>query len=477
MKKKLIIFLLPLAMLISCVDSLIEDGYNIDKKNASTVPPETLFTNALKNFSDILTTPNVNNNNFRLYVQHWATTTYLQEPRYDMTSRTIPQALWQAMYRDVIADLKEAKTLLEEDELMDATEKANQIAQSEILEVYAWSVLVNAFGDIPYSEAFTYEIPLPKYDDAETVYNDILARLDGALAMLDAGAKGFEDGDLLYEGDIAQWVKFGNSLKLKLAMIVADVNPSAGALVAEAAPNVFKGLADNASFPYISSPPNNNPLSANLNPLYSQRQDYVMAAALVDSMNAYNDPRREFYFTDVEGEYIGGKYGFLNAYPDFSHVSEVIIDPELEAVLLGYDEVEFYLAEAVERGFIGGDASEHYNNAISASIEYWTGAPDGNYLTQEDVVYSSEDYKKLIGVQKWIALYNRGFDAWTEWRRLDYPNLLPPSEADGAPAGLQVPVRMIYPINEQTLNGAARAAAADAIGGDVTATKLFWDVN
>lgn len=479
MKKKLIIFLLPLAMLVSCVDSLIEDGYNVDKKNPSSVPPETLFTNALKNFSDVLTTPNVNTNNFRLYVQHWATTTYLQEPRYDMTSRTIPQALWQTMYRDVIADLKEAKKLLEEDELIDPAQKANEIAQSEIMEVYAWSVLVNAFGDVPYSEAFTYEIPLPKYDDAETVYSDILARLDVALGQLDAGADGFGDGDLLYDGDVAQWVKFGNSLKLKLAMIVADVNPSAGTLVAEAAPNVFTELADNARFPYISAPPNNNPLSANLNPLYSQRQDYVMASALVDQMNALNDPRRPFYFTDVDGAYIGGKYGFLNAYPDFSHVSEVIIDPELEAVLLGYDEVEFYLAEAVERGFIGGDAETHYDNAITASIEYWTGSDAGAaaYLGQGDVVYSSATYKEKIGTQKWLALYNRGFDAWTEWRRLDFPVLLPPSEADGAPAGLQVPVRMIYPINEQTLNGAAREAAASAIGGDVTSTKLFWDVN
>jgi hypothetical protein len=479
--KKIIIFLIPLAFFASCVDSLVEDDYNYDQKSATVAPPETLFTNALKNVTDVLTTPNVNTNNFRLYVQHWATTTYLQEPRYDLTSRTIPQALWQTLYRDVIADLKEAKRLLEIDQLLDATVKTNQLAQIEVLEVFAWSVLVNAFGDVPYTEAFIYEKPLPKYDDAATIYYDILSRLDAALALMNTDADGFGNGDLLYEGDMAQWVKFGNSLKLKLAMILADVDPdTAGPLVAAAAPNVFASADDNARFPYISSPPNNNPLSANLNPLYSQRQDYVIAGAFVDKMNALNDPRRPFYFTDVDGDYVGGNYGFLNAYADFSHVGEMVIDPEFEALLLDYVEVEFLLAEAVERGFIAGDAADHYNKAVTASILYWGGTEveAQAYLAQPGVAYATAGatFQEKIGNQKWIALYNRGFDAWVEWKRLDYPTILPPSGGT-APADLAIPVRLIYPINEQTLNGASREAASSAIGGDLATTKLFWDVN
>ncbi len=472
--------MIPLAILTSCVDSLIEDGYNKDPKNASEAPPETLFTNALKNFSDVLTTPNVNTNNFRLYVQHWSTTTYLQEPRYDMTSRTIPQALWQTMYRDVIADLKEARRLLEADQFIDPTLRDNQLAQIEIMEVYAWSVLVNAFGNVPYSEAFIYEKPLPKYDDAETIYLDILSRLDAAIASIDAAEDGFGSGDVLYEGDMEQWTKFGNSLMIKLAMVLADVSPDvARPYVEAAANNVMTSSADNARFPYLSAPPNNNPLSANLNPLYSQRQDYVIAEALVDEMNALNDPRRPFYFTDVEGAYIGGEYGFQNDYPEFSHVSDIIIDPELEAVLLSYSEVEFYLAEALERGYtVPGVAATHYNNAITASILYWGGtqAEADTYIAQPEVAYSSAEYKSKIGTQKWLALYNRGFDAWVEWKRLDYPQIQPPT-GEGITEALVIPTRLIYPINEQTLNGASRDAAASAIGGDLVSTKLFWDVN
>ena len=153
MKNRLVIFL-AVVLLSSCVDSL--DDYNIDQKRPSSAPAPTLFTSALKNLADAITTPSVNNNNFRLYIQQWATTTYLQEPRYDMTSRIIPQNLWQSMYKDVIADLRESKRLLNNDAFLAADAKAVQIAQIEVIEIYAWSVLVNTFGNVPYSQAMDF---------------------------------------------------------------------------------------------------------------------------------------------------------------------------------------------------------------------------------------------------------------------------------------------------------------------------------
>ena len=476
--RKLIIAFLSAMCLTACVDSL--DDYNIDQKRASKVPPETLFTNAVKELSDALTTPNVNNNNFRLYIQQWATTTYLQEPRYDLTSRIIPQNLWQSIYKDVLSDLHESKRLMDADALMDATEKKTKLAQIDVIEVYAWSVLVNTFGNVPYSEAFNYQNPVPKYDDAITIYNDILVRLDAALTSLSTGSNGFQNGDPLYRGDIPKWIKFGNSLKLKLAMVIADVNvDKAKTLAQEAAPGVFKGNEDNARFPYLTTPPNNNPLSANLNPDFSTRQDYVIASAFTDALNTLNDPRRQFYFTTVGGQYKGGNYGFANSYADFSHVSDKVIAPAFEALLIDYSEVEFLLAEAIERGFaVGGTAAGHYNAAIEASIVYWGGTltDAATYLAQPSVGYvtATGTYKQKIGTQKWIALNNRGYDAWIEWRRFDFPVLLPPTGGT-APAGLAIPVRLIYPINEQTLNGVNREAAATAIGGDLASTKLFWD--
>jgi len=468
-----------MVLMASCVDSL--DDYNVDQKRATEVPPATLFTGAVKELTDVITTPDVNINNYRFYVQHWTTTQYLDEPRYNMTTRLIPQNVWQTLYRDVLADLKESKRLVELDISVTEEVRSNQLAQIEIMEVYSWSVLVNTFGDVPYTEALNPDNSLPSYDDAETVYNDILTRLDAALIRIDIGFNGFEGADIMYEGQMDNWVKFGNSLKLKLAMVIADVNPSlAQGLVEAAAPNVFTGNMDNGAFPYLNAPPNNNPVSEEINPLFTSRQDYIVANTLVDAMNELNDPRRPYYFTQVGGEFKGGMYGFSNSYSDFSTINPTITDPTFEALLLDYSQVEFLLAEAVERGFnVEGSAEEHYNNGIAASIAYWGGIADETtaYLAQQDVNYSSAsgDWRQKIGNQKWISLYNRGYDAWLEWRRLDAPDLQPPA-IEGA-SDLIIPKRVIYPINEQTLNGTNRTAAGQAIGGDDGATYLWWDIN
>lgn len=479
MRKIHIYIVFATVMLIaSCVDSL--DDYNLDQKRATVVPAATLFTGAVKNMTDLLTSPSVNTNNFRFYVQHWTTTQYLDEPRYNMTSRLFPQATWQGLYRDVLLDLSESKRLVMEDEITAENVRNNQMAQIEIMEVYAWSILLNTFGDIPYSEALNPENSLPAYDDAETVYKDILSRLDASFLVIDPTVRGFTTGDVLYNGQMAQWLKFGNSLKLKLAMVTADVDPAgAKTRVEAAAPQVFTSNEDNAGFGYLNAPPNNNPISSNVKGPLNTREDYVIANTLVDAMNSLNDPRRQQYFSQVDGKFIGGKYGFPNNFATTSTVSAKVADPTLEALLLDYSEVEFLLAEAVERGFnVGGTAADHYNKAVTASVTYWggTAAEAATYLAQPGVNYASAvgDWKEKIGNQKWIALYNRGFDAWVEWRRLDAPRLSPPAiEGTGA---LTIPKRLIYPINEQTLNGANREAASQAIGGDLAETKLWWDI-
>jgi hypothetical protein len=474
--KKLFILICPLILLVSCVKN--KEDYNLDQKNAVAVPASTLFTGATLNLTNAVTTPSVNSNVFRLYVQHWTTTSYLDEPRYNMTARTIPLALWQSLYRDVLSDLNESKRIINADALLSAAQKSNELAQIEILQVYAWSVLVNTFGNIPYTQALNPDNTQPVYDDAATVYTNLLSRLSTALSTINTSATGFTGADLLYKGSMSSWIKFGNSLKLKLAMVIADVNPTlAGTAVKEAAANVFTANADNASFPYTSSTPTNNPIADNLNPLLTSRKDYIAANTLVDKMNSLNDPRRQYYFAPLNGQYTGGVYGFTNVYTSFSPINPKIYALDFPGLLLDYSEVQFLLAEAVERGFITGSAASYYNNGITASIAYWGGsATDAStYLSNTAVAYTtaSGSYKQKIGTQKWIALYNRGYDAWTEWRRLDYPVLLPPTGGN-APAGLAIPTRLIYPPTEASLNTNYKAAAT-AIGGDSPTTKLFWD--
>lgn len=484
--KKILILILPFLLLTACVDSL--DDWNVDQKKASSVPARTFFTSAVKQISDILTTGNVNNNNYRMFVQYWATTTYLDEPRYSMTARTYSQNFWTAIYYSLV-DLKEARRLVEADASLVPAVKNNQLALIGIMEVYAWNALVNTFGDVPYTEALNPTNSLPKYDDAATIYNDLLARLDASLALLTPTEGNFGTGassaDLIYSGSTPKWVKFGNSLKLRMGMLLADVNNAKAKTTVESAAssltNLFEANADNARFPYLAAAPNNNPVSGVMNPLFTAREDFVVADAIVSRMNALNDPRRQFYFTQVSGAYVGGNYGFSNTYANYSHVSAKITAPTFEALLMDYSEVEFLLAEAIERGFtVSGSAAGHYNNAITASIIYWGGTAGdaAAYLAQPAVDYAtaSGTYKEKIGTQKWIALNNRGWDSWVEWRRLDYPALMPPS-GPSIPNPLTIPTRMVFPINEQTVNGTQWAAAAAMYNSDSPKSKLFWDAN
>lgn len=476
--KKIIYSLFLTSILFSCD---VDESH--DTKNPSKVPGGTLFANAQKELVDQMVNTNVNRNVFRLFAQYWTETTYTDESNYDIVTRTIPDNHWEALYVDVLKDLDAAKTAIEEststtDTQEDIAIRTNKLAIISLMEAYTYQILIDTFGDIPYTEALDETNVTPVYDDAETVYEKLIDKIDLALAELDESYNSFYNSDLIYSGDVSNWIKFANSLKLKMGMTLADVNPTlAKATVESASSNLFISNQDNAALSYLSALPNTNPLYEDL--VASGRHDFVAANTVIDAMNELEDPRRPFYFTTMsDGSYVGGTYGASNSYGGNSHPGANMTDPSFEGTILDYVEVEFFLAEAIERGFsVGGTAEDHYNNAITASILYWggTNAEATAYLAKPEIAYSTAtgDYKQKIGTQKWLALYNRGFESWTEWRRLDYPSLSAPEDA----VVKEVPKRFTYPINEQTLNGTNYNSAASAIGGDLMTTKLFWDLN
>ncbi len=478
--KQYIFISLSWLLMISCTRNISE--FNEETKKAANVPAATLFSNGVRNLSDALASPNVNTNVLRLTVQHWATTTYTDEPNYDFATRNIPQTWWLIMYRDVLVDLQEAKRLISNDNTTTEATKKNQVAIVDIMQVYTFSVLVNTFGNVPYSEALDFNKLFPKYDDAKTIYDDLLKRIDADLAALSIEGNSFSaNADLIY-GAIASnpdriraWIKFANSLKIKLAMTIADADVAkAKTAVEQASANAFSSVADNAIFKYQAVTPNTNPIWRDL--VESKRQDFVAGETLVDTLKALSDPRLTFYFRPNDaGEYVGGKQGTTNTFTLFAKPSEKIAQIDLPAVLLDYTEVEFYRAEAIERGFtVGGTAAGHYANAVKASIIYWggTGESADAFLAKPEVDYATAagTYKQKIGTQKWIALYNRPYDAWTEVRRLDAPKLTPVTTARSG-----FPNRLTYPTNEQTLNGSNYTPAAAAMGGDKVESKIFWD--
>jgi hypothetical protein len=436
-----------------------------------------LFTNAQKNAGDQVASTNVNVNNFKLWSQYWTETTYTDESNYDVKTRSVPDRAFLVWYRDVISDLTQAKATLAEESVLPGTEQevANKNAIIELMIVFAYQRLVDLFGNVPYSQAMDIENNLqPAYDDAWTIYQDLAARVDAAIASMDPSAGSFGASDLMYGGDVANWIAFGHGLKLKMGLTISDFNSGvATSWISNAAPNVFTSNAQNCVLSYLGATPNTNPLYVDL--VLSGRQDFIAGKTIADTMNFYNDNRRAQYFTtDPNGNYSGGAIGESNPYVDFSKPGDKLVDPTLPVVLMSYDEMEFYLAEAAERGFISGSAQSHYENAINASYEMWGAGDASAYLAQTDVAWGTGTHSNLekIARESWVAFYNRGFVAWTQIRRMDFPLPLAAAPQDGV-----YPVRYTYPVNEQTLNGANYTSAASTIGGDLSSTHIFWDVD
>jgi hypothetical protein len=482
--KKILLTISAFFLLLSCTDDIT--NLNEDTKNPSVVPAEYLFSNAQKNLVDQMTSTNVNNNVFRLFVQHWTETTYTDESNYDITTRTIPDRHFRVIYRDVLKNLAESKKILLTEVYAGTTQEVadqnavrnNKIAIIDIYTAYSYSILVDTFGNVPYTEALDIENhPNPKYDDAKTIYKDLVSKLTASVNSMDTSKDSFDTADLIYGGDMTKWKKFANSLKLKLAINLDDVDHTYATTqaLAAVASGVITNSSDNAKLKYLSVQPNTNPIYVDV--VASGRDDFVPTSTIINKMNALSDPRRSSYFTLIGTIYEGGTPGDGNAFDNFSHIGSQLLDPTFESLLIDNSEVEFLLAEAIERGIaVGGTASAHYTNAVTASLNYWnvSSANIATYLAQPQVAYATAagTWKQKIGEQAYLALYNRGFESWNSYRRLDFPVLTAPVDA----AIAEVPKRYTYPAAEQTLNSTNNSAAAAAIGGDLMTTKLFWDI-
>lgn len=476
MKKMNKVILVGLALLtfMSCED-LTE--LNKDIKNPEQVPGGALFANATKDLFDFMTEPSVNVNNFRLWAQQWAQTTYADESNYELVERNVNGAAWNRLYAEVIRDLSDAKKAIEADPFLSSTGKANQLAMAEVLSIFSYHVLVDIFGDVPYTQALTDDVT-PAYDDDAAIYADLINRLNAAIGQL-GGDSEMGSYDLVYGGDGDQWKKFANSLKLRMAIRLADVNNATAKSLAEqaVASGVFTSNDDNFMLGYTSATPNTNPLWVSL--VQSGRSDYVAAATLVDPMNALNDPRLPYYFRDTyAGEFVGGEYGDNNAYNTFSHPGTLQEDPTFPGIIMSYWEVAFLLADAAERGYnVGGTTEEFYNAGVEASILYWTGGDQGeadDYLAQTEVAFATAagtPFEK-IAMQKWISLYDQGFEAWSTIRFYDHPDMPLAVLSD-----LPTPKRYTYPVTEYSLNEENVEAARSSMGGDTLDKPVFWDVN
>ena len=485
------------------------------------VPTSYLLSSAQKGLADFSWDRWWNASDGMVLAQYYAENTYTTESQ-EFYRANITKQYWGAFYASgatdpgnvTVAGMKSLQTIIDECNTSPALYSKygavnNQKAVAYILEAWTFQMLTDVWGDIPFSQALKdVVISQPKYDKQSDVYNGLFSMLDSASALIDVTKTDLQ-GDLMYNGVMSQWQKFANSLRLRVAIRIADRNPTlAGAQIntaINAAGGIFASNADNAIYSFISSSPNYNPLYYDR--FVSGRQDFCASNTIVDVMNNLNDGRVGYYFDSVSGAGTGGTYvgrpfgqnpGDAGTTPASSVsqpsgwnngsggvVGTTLAYPTLgataPAVFLDYAETQFILAEAVERGFIGGSAQSYYDAAIDGSFIWWTGAAaPGAYHTQPTVNYATlkgggQTYKQIIGKQKWLALYMQGMQGWIEWRRLDFGILQAP--VDGyIPPATSLPVRMIYPYDESQLDGIGYQQAISDQGADQQSTKVWWDM-
>jgi hypothetical protein len=359
----------------------------------------------------------------------------------------------------------------------------NQIAAATILQSYLFLHLTDRFGDIPFTEALQgRENFKPTFTPQQQIYDSLFVRLKRASDMIDESST--IQGDILFNGEMRRWKIFANTTRMVMALRISEVDATRGKeeFNAAIADGVISSNAENVQYNYVADNNNDNPWED----AFETRLDYTISQPLADTLNSLDDPRIAVYANKATatGTYVGMPYGITEseagAIPnaEVSFLGDALRAQTAPTYIYTYSQVLFSLAEAARRGWIeGGEAraADYYNQGIRASWEQY-GVLDetalNTYLSNPKVAYNSAIGLQQIALQKWISLFLNGYEAWAEWRRLDYP-ILNPAPASMNPGG--IPRRQGYPSFEATLNKANYDAAVSSQGADNLDTPVWWD--
>lgn len=438
------------------------------------------------------------------YCQYWSNIiSGFESPRYEYVDGWVGN-FWREFYTDVLPySLTITKQNQDDPFFVDA------LAINDIWMCYSWSRLTDYYGDVPYFGAGEGEsVP---YNTQQEIYYDLFARLDAAINSITGGVEQYSYGshDYIYNGDALQWQKFGNSLRLRLAMRISNVAPDKAQAEAQAAVNGPGGLlASNADvakikiwkdgwYDYLNQMAwnwDNIRCSKNFNDhLYSQsslgedpRAPMWFAYKVDNEPLSKEDAGFDQYYGIENGWNVlpaGAKdnYATINlegGYADFM----VIGNDQMQCPVMFYSEVLFLQAEAAMRGWISGDADALYKAGVQASMDY-VGVDAASATAYIDGLPSltgaNETSLKQLITQKWIANFPNGMEGWADFRRTDYPDITLP--VDGVSASAPVAAntwvkRIRYPDNQHNQNEINMPAALNTIEKDRMDIKVWWDV-
>jgi len=446
---------------------------------------------------------------------------------------TYDASIWNNAY-DAASKAKEIQNLIAVKQ-MDAP---NLSGIAFIVELLNLELVTDVYGDCPYTEALqakTGNIALPVYDKQSDIYPAMLNSLDSVIATLNAGADKVTN-DVIYQGDIDKWKKFGYSLMLRTAMRLTKVDATTAQKYAEkaAAGGTFSSIADDAFITYDHDDGYNNPNAAALQ-VPEDFSQVRWGKTLMDYLIANDDPRVSVIAeipkngkTNNLDETLDGdrtydkQVGMPNGYDQNGGATDITkasnypgvspADPSISGdapfvvglysrpttaiyvrdlntpgFILTYAETELLLAEAAVRGWnVSGTAAQHYHNGLSAALQTYatlnsagaiSSATAEAYATAHPLDQSSTTAALAqINTQFWATtgtLFNF-IEAWNNWRRSGYPALTPVNYV-GNFTNAQIPRREIYPSSEPSNNGENYDAAKSAMGGDDWTTRVWWD--
>jgi len=484
---------LALVLVLGGCDSRFEE-VNTNPNEPEEVNPNLLLPNIIR--SSVNTSVNTAHTTGNLVLQYTSKVSFNTDvDRYDWAG----VGYWEPFY----ADLRNVREVIR---LGQEQDNPSYEGVGLVLKSWIFSMLTNAYGDIPYSEAIKAQadstVNQPKYDAQEEVYKGLLSDLERANQLIQPGNGPSIQGDILYGGDLMKWKKLANSLRLRLLMRLSekqdaldgvDVQADFQQIVADQP--VFESNADNAALEYLESRPNEWPRHTSRIGTF---QTYKMSATLTDTLRRFDDPRLPVFADSTAAPVDGVTCDDLETYKGVpngltddasdnfnggrdcqSSLNKTRYFDEPDAakgLIMTYSEVLFLRAEAAARGWTNEDAETLYEDGITASINQYDQEMPANYLSQPGVQFDQSRALKLIGKQKWIALFYTGMEGWFNWRRTGYPNIeapqAPPS-GQGNENNDQIPVRFRYPDSEQALNAENYQAAVESQGANNINTEMW----
>ena len=546
-------------VLASCSDKIYEE-INTDPTKADHVNPSSQLSYAELQMYGDMNYVDVHRLYTYAFTQHlmgcWNTTNYGGQHRMDDNEMSRP---WNNLYAGAIRNLTDAIEATKDD----ATQ-VNIHAALRIFRVYVGSLLTDYYGDVPFSEAGMGYITgnsKPKYDKQEDLYRFFFTELKEAAALFDISAKAITS-DPLFGGNIAEWITFANSLRLRYAMRLSDVLPDFaktefvdaledGVMVSGTddacvkhlnvsysfGQEAFRDIRGNAMAKYFyGNDPANNPsylcqtfweqLYKNNDPRTTRLcrfyiDDYMSISTgdgridvtdAVLATQAANPSTNVIYtiapgefswdnwpsYTDIPGSPLATQIeGIQAAHPDYNpgsnprwlmpKLANNFLRSDNPGILMTYAEVCFLRAEAAVLGWTTDNAKDCYENGIRAAMnilaDYYgcsviTDAEYAAYIAEAAVAFGSvpDQQKSQINTQAWILHFHNPAEAWANVRRADYPKLQAPNTKNPLIDGADIPVRLCYPIKEETYSKDAYREAKDRVGNYSWHARLWWDV-